>query len=188
YVPGLKGHFDPFYLDGIGAVTDRQRMEEWEREFRRSEQSGSNLPELTIMHLPNDHTMGTKPGKPTPRAMVADNDAALGRLVDVVSHSRFWSSTAIFVLEDDAQDGPDHVDAHRSPLLVISPYVRHRAVEHAHFSTVSVLKTIEQLLGLGSLTYFDDRAPSLLPDFHTAPAPAPLHAPPPHPDPHDTPP
>jgi len=183
FVRGLKGHFDPFYLDGIGAVTDRRRMEEWEREFRRSEQPGNNLPELTIMHLPNDHTMGTKPGKPTPRAMVADNDAALGRLVDVVSHSRFWSSTAIFVLEDDAQDGPDHVDAHRSPLLVISPYVRHRAVEHAHFSTVSVLKTIEQLLGLGSLTYFDDRAPSLLADFQKAPVLDPFNARPPQVDP-----
>jgi DNA-binding beta-propeller fold protein YncE len=169
YVGGLKGHYDPYYLDGIGTVTDRRRIEEWEREFRRSEQAGNNLPELTVMHLPNDHTMGTKPGKPTPRAMVADNDAALGRLVDVVSHSRFWPSTVILVLEDDAQDGPDHVDAHRSPLLVISPYVRHHAVEHAHFSTVSVLKTIEQLLGLGSLTYFDDRAPSLLVDFQKEP-------------------
>jgi phosphoesterase family protein len=168
FVSGLKGHYDPRYLDTIGATTDRHRIEEWEREFREFEKRG-DLPQLTVMHLPNDHTMGTRPGRPTPRAMVADNDAALGRLVETVSHSRFWPQTAVFVLEDDAQDGPDHVDAHRSTLFVISPYVKHGLVEHAHFSTVSVLKTIEQLLGLGSLTYFDDRAPSLLMDFDKQP-------------------
>ena len=134
----------------------------------RSRRAGTCL-ELTIMHLPNDHTRGTQPGRFTPRAMVADNDLALGHLVEIVSHSRFWPETAIFVLEDDAQDGPDHVDAHRSPLLVASPYVRHGAIEHMHFSTTSVLKTIEQILGLPSLTYFDDRASSLLADFQLQP-------------------
>ena len=92
------------------------------------------------MHLPNDHTMGIQPGRPTPRAMVADNDVALGHLVDIVSHSRYWPETAILVVEGDAQDGPDHVDAHRSPLFVISPYVRRGTVEHARFSTVWVLE------------------------------------------------
>jgi YVTN family beta-propeller protein len=168
YVRGLKDHYDPHYVDGIGAVTDQERIEEWEREFHAFEQNGQ-MPQFTIMHLPNDHTLGTRPGRPTPRAMVADNDLALGRLVDVVSHSRFWPETAIFVLEDDAQDGPDHIDAHRSVLLVASPYVRHGFVEHAHFSTASVLKTIEQILGLPSLTYFDDRAPSLFADFEAQP-------------------
>jgi hypothetical protein len=169
YVRGLKGNYDPNYLDGIGTVSDQKRVEEWEREFREFESNGA-LPQLTIMHLPNDHTRGTQPGRLTPRAMVADNDLALGRLVEVVSHSRYWPQMAIFVLEDDAQDGPDHVDAHRSPLLVISPFVRRRAVEHAHFSTASVLKTIEQILGLASLTYFDDRAPSLLAEFQREPS------------------
>ncbi|HXJ93658.1 MAG TPA: bifunctional YncE family protein/alkaline phosphatase family protein [Terriglobia bacterium] len=168
YLRGLKDHYDPHYVDGIGAVTDVKRIGEWEREFREFEKSG-NLPQLTVMHLPNDHTRGTQPGRFTPRAMVADNDLALGRLVEIVSHSRFWPETAIFVLEDDAQDGPDHVDAHRSPLLIASPYVRHGAIEHAHFSTTSVLKTIEQILGLPSLTYFDDRAPGLLVDFQQQP-------------------
>ena len=168
HLRGLKGHYDPRYVDGIGAVTDVRRIEEWEREFREFEKSG-DLPQLTVMHLPNDHTLGTRPGRPTPRAMVADNDVALGRLVEVVSHSRFWSQSAIFVLEDDAQDGPDHVDAHRSSLLIASPYVKHGAIEHAHFSTTSVLKTIEQILGLPGLTYFDDRAPSLLVDFQQQP-------------------
>jgi hypothetical protein len=168
YLRGLKGRYDPNYLDGIGTVSDQKRLEEWEREFRQFEKNGA-LPQLTIMHLPNDHTTGTQPGRLTPRAMVADNDLALGRLVEVVSHSRYWPQMAIFVLEDDAQDGPDHVDAHRSPLLVISPFVRRRAVEHAHFSTASVLKTVEQILGLPSLTYFDDRAPSLLDEFKREP-------------------
>jgi DNA-binding beta-propeller fold protein YncE len=168
YVRGLKDHYDARYVDGIGAVTDVKRLEEWEREFREFEKSG-DLPQLTIMHLPNDHTRGTQPGRFTPRAMVADNDVALGRLVEIVSHSRFWPESAIFVLEDDAQDGPDHVDAHRSPLLIASPYVRHGVVEHARFSTTSVLKTIEQVLGLPSLTYFDDRAPSLVADFQQQP-------------------
>jgi Phosphoesterase family len=168
YVRGLKDHYDPRYVDGIGAVTDVKRLEEWEREFREFERSG-DLPRLTIMHLPNDHTRGTQPGRFTPRAMVADNDLALGRLVEIVSHSRFWPEIAIFVLEDDAQDGPDHVDAHRSLLLIASPYVRRGAIEHMHLSTTSVLKTVEQILGLPSLTYFDDRASSLLVDFQQQP-------------------
>jgi len=98
--------------------------------------------------------------------MVADNDLALGRIIDTISHSRFWPHSAIFVFEDDAQDGPDHVDAHRSVLLIISPFTHRRAVEHAHFQTASALKAMEQILGMTSLTYFDDRAPSLLGTFN----------------------
>jgi DNA-binding beta-propeller fold protein YncE len=168
YLAGLKDHFDPRYLDAIGDVTDQARIDEFEREFREFEKTGT-LPRLVLIHLPNDHTVGAKPGFPTPTAMLADNDLALGRLVDIVSHSRYWPQSAIFVLEDDAQDGPDHVDARRSPLLVISPYTRRGALAHREYSTVSVLKTIEQILGLQSMTYFDDRAPSLLAEFATAP-------------------
>jgi hypothetical protein len=164
YVKGLLGHYDPQFNPDIGNVSDQARLDEWEHEFRGFERSGT-MPQLTILYLPNDHTMGTRPNKPTPRSMIADNDLAVGRLIEDLSQSRFWSNTAVFVLEDDSQDGPDHVDCHRSPLLVISPYARLGFVEHSHFSTVSVLKTIEQILGLGSLTYFDDRAPSLLVDF-----------------------
>jgi len=169
YLRGLQGHYDTSYNDTIGLVTDQVRMDEFEREFRKFEQN-DDLPQFVIMHVGNDHTMGTGPRHFTPRSMVADNDLAVGRLVDLVSHSRFWSSTAIFILEDDAQDGPDHVDAHRSILFVVSPFTRLHKVEHARFSTVSVLKTIEQILGLPSLTYFDDRAPSLLVDFEEQPS------------------
>jgi DNA-binding beta-propeller fold protein YncE len=168
YLAGLKDHFDPRYLDAIGDVTDQARMDEFEREFHEFERTGT-LPRLVLIHLPNDHTMGAKPLAPTPTAMVADNDLALGRLVDLVSHSRYWPHSVIFVLEDDAQDGPDHVDARRSPLFVISPYTRRRALAHAEYTTVSVLKTIEQILGLPSMTYFDDRAPSLLAEFASVP-------------------
>ena len=164
YLAGLKNHFDPYYRDEIGDVTDQARVDEWQKEFHAFEANGK-LPQLNIIHLPNDHTCGTKPGYPTPRAMVADNDLALGRIVEAISHSRFWAHSVIFVMEDDAQDGPDHVDAHRSILLVISPFTHRHLMEHAHVQTASALKTMEQILGMASLTYFDDRALSLLPDF-----------------------
>ncbi|MFN7997508.1 MAG: bifunctional YncE family protein/alkaline phosphatase family protein [Bryobacteraceae bacterium] len=174
YLAGLKDHFDPKYLDAIGDVTDQSRIDEFEREFHQFEKNG-DLPRLIILHLPNDHTMGTRADSATPIAMVADNDLALGRLVEIVSKSRFWPRTAIFVLEDDAQDGPDHVDARRSVMLAISPYTRRKAVSHAEYSTVSVLHTIVQILGLSSMTYFDDRAASVLPEFLATPQTGPYH-------------
>lgn len=175
YLAGLKNHFDPYYRDEIGDVTDQARVDEWQREFRDFERNG-NLPQFNIIHLPNDHTCGTKPGYPTPRAMVADNDLALGRIVQTISHSKFWPHSVIFVLEDDAQDGPDHVDAHRSIMMVVSPFTHRHAVEHARFQTASALKTMEQILGMTSLTYFDDRASSILPDFDPQPVLEPYDA------------
>jgi YVTN family beta-propeller protein len=168
YLANLKNGFDPLYRDVIGDVTDQRRIDEWQREFREFEESGT-LPHLNIIHLPNDHTVGTRPASATPRAMVADNDLALGRLVETISKSRFWASSVIFVLEDDAQDGPDHVDAHRSLLLVISPYTHRHAVEHHRFSTVSTLKTIERILGLASMTIFDEQATPLFQVFERLP-------------------
>jgi hypothetical protein len=169
YLAGLKDHSDMNYRDDIGDVTDQQRVDEWEREFTGFEKN-NNLPRFSIIYLPGDHTVGTRPDSHTPTAMMADNDLALGRVVERISKSRFWPQSAIFVLEDDAQDGPDHVDAHRSPLLVISPYTRRHAVVSAPYSTVSVVKTMGQLLGIERLTYFDDRAPSLLREFQKEPS------------------
>jgi YVTN family beta-propeller protein len=166
YLSGLKEHSDLNFRDDIGDITDQQRVDEWEREFGEFEVNGQ-LPRFSLIYLPDDHTVGTRPGFRTPTAMVADNDLALGRVVERISKSRCWSESAIFVLEDDAQDGPDHVDAHRSPLLVISPYTRRHAVSHRFYSTVSVVKTMTQLMGIESLTYFDDRAPSLLSEFNS---------------------
>ncbi len=102
------------------------------------------------MILPNDHTNGTTTGDPTPQAFIADNDLALGQIVDAISHSSIWPSTAIFVVEDDSQDGADHVDSHRSPALVISPWARHGAVVHTRYDQYSVLRTVELILGLRS--------------------------------------
>jgi DNA-binding beta-propeller fold protein YncE len=169
YLAGLKGHSDMNFRDDIGDITDQQRVDEWQREFTKFEANGE-LPRFSLIYLPSDHTVGTRPGYHTPTAMVADNDLALGRVVERISNSRYWPRSAIFVLEDDAQDGPDHVDAHRSVMLMISPYTRRHAVSHQHYTTVSVLKTMAQLLGIGSLTYFDDRAPSLLAEFSTKPS------------------
>ena len=136
----------------------------WEREFRQYEKDG-NLPGLEIVYFPNDHTQGTTPKLATPRSYMADNDVALGRLVDVVSHSKYWASTAIFVLEDDAQDGPDHVDAHRSTALVISPYTQHATVDSTHYDTAAMLATIEDLLGLSPMSIYDQRATRMWASF-----------------------
>ena len=106
------------------------------------------------MTLPNDHTSGAQAGKPTPRAYLADNDLALGRIIEALSKSPYWKNTVVFVLEDDAQDGPDHVDSHRSPLLVISAYNRGK-VFHRFANTSDVVATIEDILGLGRMSQFD---------------------------------
>lgn len=167
-VPGLDGSFCPTYPPWDLTVPDHVREASWEEEFLRLDAAGT-VPQLSILRLPNDHTSGTSPGSPTPRAYVADNDAALGKLVDVVSHSKIWNDSVIFVLEDDAQNGPDHVDAHRSPLLVISPFVKRDNVDSTLYTTSSVLRTIELILGLQPMTQYDAAATPLYNAFLTTP-------------------
>ncbi len=168
-------HVDPRYPGWNLDCSDHAvREREWEREFRGFLRNGG-LPGLEVVYLPNDHTQGTTPGTATPASYMADNDVALGRLVDAVSHSRYWRSTAIFVVEDDAQDGPDHVDAHRSPALVISPYTQHGAVDSTHYDTAGVLATIEDLLGMGPMSIFDQRATRLWRAFSGPPNMAPYN-------------
>jgi len=151
-------HVDPRYPGWNLDCSDHAvREPEWEREFRGFERNGK-LPGLEIVYFPNDHTQGTTRKLATPRSYMADNDVALGRLVDVVSHSDYWRSTAIFVLEDDAQDGPDHVDAHRSTALVVSPFTQHARVDSTHYDTAGMLATIEDILGLSPMSIFDQRA------------------------------
>jgi hypothetical protein len=113
------------------------------------------MPRLMFVRMGNDHTSGTTAGKIAPRSAVADNDYALGMIVEAVSKSRFWPRTAIFVLEDDAQNGADHVDSHRSPAFVISAYARRRVVDSTMYNTTSMLRTIELILGLHPMTHFD---------------------------------
>jgi YVTN family beta-propeller protein len=153
----LEGHFDEWYQSFDLTYSDRKRAERFISELHRFEREGE-MPRLQIVRLPNDHTHGTTRGTLTPTALVADNDAALGMVVEAVSHSKFWSQTAIFVVEDDAQNGPDHVDAHRTTAFVISPYTKRRAVDSTMYSTASMLRSMELILGLKPMTQFDAAA------------------------------
>jgi hypothetical protein len=141
-------------------VPDVYRAREFLKEFREFEAKGA-LPNLIMMLLPNDHTSGTRPGLPTPRASVADNDLALGRIVEAITRSKFWPETAIFVVEDDPQAGLDHVDGHRTIAQVISPYTRRRSVDHSFYSQVGMVKTIELILGLTPMNQMDLAAPAM---------------------------
>src|SRR5881296_1969874 len=132
------------------------------------------FPDLGILWLPRDHTRGRRADEPTPRAMVADNDLALGRIVERLSRSPAWASLAVFVLEDDAQNGPDHVDAHRSVLLVASPYARRGVVDSTFYTTSSVVRTIGEILGLAPLSQYDAAATPLWNAFTSRPAAAPF--------------
>ena len=144
-------------------ISDLYRYKMWEKDFDELAAKDS-IPALSVIRLPNDHTWGTAKGRLTPQSYVAQNDYALGLMIDKISHSRYWKESVIFVLEDDAQNGPDHVDAHRSTLLVISPYVKRNIVDHTMYSTSGVLKTIELILGLQPMTQFDlSAAPILYP-------------------------
>jgi len=151
--PFLRAHTSPEYPSYDLNIRDQKRADVWLTEFAGWVNAG-RMPRLQILRLPNDHTSGARAGAPTPRAHVADNDLALGRIVEALSKSAFWKNTAVFVLEDDAQNGPDHVDSHRSPLFVISPYAA-GGVVHRFANTTDVLRTIEELLGLNSLSQFD---------------------------------
>jgi YVTN family beta-propeller protein len=167
-VPGLVGAISPTFAPFDMDISDQARTDAWLQEFKAFEATGG-LPRLTVMRLPRDHTAGTRVGSVTPRSMVADNDLALGRIVDAISHSRYWKESAIFVLEDDAQNGPDHVDAHRSVLLVASPFVRRGAVDHTLYTTTGVLRTIELVLGLPPMTQYDAGATPLYNAFMAQP-------------------
>ncbi|HSE42872.1 MAG TPA: alkaline phosphatase family protein [Acidobacteriota bacterium] len=168
FVPGLKGLIHPEYPPYDLSVPDNKRIDVWLEEFRKFEKEGG-LPRLSLIQLPNDHTASTYPGYPTPRAMVAENDLALGRLVEEISKSKFWKESAIFVLEDDAQDGPDHVDSHRSVGLIISPYIRRGTVDSTMYTTSGFLRTMELILGLEPLTQYDAAATPAYAAFQKTP-------------------
>ncbi|MGZ4788452.1 MAG: bifunctional YncE family protein/alkaline phosphatase family protein [Terriglobales bacterium] len=189
--PELVGHFDPHYPDFRLEFPDQLRVDEFLREFRpwaekRAKMKRDEMPQFMQVRLPNDHTVGTTPGKPTPAASIADNDLAVGRVVEAISNSPYWNDTAIFILEDDAQDGADHVDAHRSTALVISKYgpknfdikpiesggdptfghPRQGVFVDSHFyTTVSMIRTMEVLLGLRPMNNNDAQAPVMAPLF-----------------------
>ncbi|MCA9446373.1 MAG: bifunctional YncE family protein/alkaline phosphatase family protein [Candidatus Omnitrophica bacterium] len=158
----LEGHIAPNYLSW--GARDTENAAEFIREFDEYDKNFDNpdpekrLPNFIVLALPEDHTHGTSPDKPTTRACVASNDYALGQILDRVSHSHYWPEMAVFTIEDDAQDGPDHVDARRTVGLLASPYARRGYVDSTHYTTCSVLRTIELLLGLQPMSQYDAAA------------------------------
>ncbi len=164
----LQGHFDPWFRSFDLNYPDIKRAERFITELKRFEDEG-DMPRLQIVRLPNDHTHGVTAGTLTPTAYVADNDLALGMVVEAVSQSKFWDRTAIFVVEDDAQNGPDHVDAHRTVAFVVSPYAQRGVVDSTLYSTTSMLRTMELVLGLPPMTQFDAAAAPMYGAFQEKP-------------------
>jgi DNA-binding beta-propeller fold protein YncE len=173
----LVGHFAEEAPDFNLAIPDQVRADIFMRHLQHwvadKAEGKDTMPNFVMFRLPNDHTAGTRPGGPTPKASVADNDLAIGRAVEAISHSPFWEDTAFFILEDDAQDGADHVDAHRSYALVISKYAPHGLnggafVDSRFYSTVSVVRTMESLLGLPPMNN-NDAFSSLISSEFTGP-------------------
>ncbi len=166
-VPGLVGHICPDYgvpkEKGV-RMRDTDNVEVFLKEYHDFEKNDT-MPRFIVMSLGEDHTTGTTPGTYTPQACVASNDLALGRLVEAVSKSKYWKETAIFVIEDDAQNGPDHVDAHRTVGLVISPYTKRKFVDSTQYSTVSMIRTMELILGLSPLSQYDAAARPMFESF-----------------------
>lgn len=179
-VGGLLNHVSPkFKLPGM-RDTDNVRvffeeLDGYEKNFASKDQS-KRLPALVVMSLPEDHTAGTRPGGYTPRAMVANADWAVGQLVERMSKSPYWPETAIFMIEDDAQNGPDHVDARRTVGLIASPYAKRGFVDSTLYTTSAMLRTIELLLGLPPMTQYDAAAMPMYNAFRTAPDPKPYAA------------
>ncbi len=171
----LEGHICPkspgFDMD----VTDVERVRAWAQDFDSLLARGA-VPQFSTIRISNDHTSGQRLGKISPTAAVADNDLALGQFVEHLSRSSIWGESVVFVLEDDAQNGPDHVDAHRSPAFVISPYTRRGTVNHALYTTAGVLRTMELILGLPPMSQYDAAALPLFGCFQAAPNAAPYQA------------
>lgn len=177
---GLVGHVSTDYGLGL-TVRDTDKVAVFLREFAGFEANYDSpdpekrLPNYTVMSMPEDHTRGTTPGAYTPQAMVANNDLAIGQLVDAVSHSRYWPNTAIFIIEDDAQDGADHVDGRRTVGLVISPYVKRAIVDSTLYSTSSMVRSMELLLGLPPMSQYDAAAMPMYASFGTKPVATPFN-------------
>jgi len=163
----LGADVNPDYVPMDLVTQDQKRADVWITELQRYVRDG-NMPQLEIMWLPMDHLAAGRPGKCTPRACMADNDLALGRIVQALSHSPYWKDTVIFVVEDDAQAGPDHTDSHRAPFYAISAYNRSGTV-HRFINTTDVIAAIEDILGMGRLSKFDYFSRSLADIFASAP-------------------
>jgi len=182
--PELVGHFAVEAPDFNLSVPDQVRVDIFLRHLKgwvaEKEQGKDTMPNFVMLRLPNDHTAGTRPGGPSPKSSVADNDLAVGRAVDAISHSPFWDDTAFFILEDDAQNGGDHVDAHRSLAVIVSKYAPRSAdgapfIDSRFYSTVSVVRTMETLLGLPPMNN-NDALCSMISSLFTGPGDQPAFA------------
>ncbi|HRH58935.1 MAG TPA: bifunctional YncE family protein/alkaline phosphatase family protein [Chitinophagaceae bacterium] len=156
-IPVLKNHFCTYYTSWDQTVRDTTRVNQWKRDFD-SLVAANALPQLSTLRIINDHTEGLSLNRPTPFAHCADNDLAVGMFVDYLSKSPVWKESVVFVLEDDAQDGPDHVDAHRSTAYIAGPYIKRSFIDHTMYSTTSVLRTIELILGIPPMSQYDAAA------------------------------
>jgi YVTN family beta-propeller protein len=167
-IPVLKNHFCTYYTSWDQSVRDTTRVGQWKRDFD-SLLAINAVPQLNTLRIINDHTEGMSLGKPSPYAHVADNDLAVGMFVDYLSKSPIWKESVVFIVEDDAQNGPDHVDAHRSPAFVAGGYVKRNFVDHTMYSTSSILKTIELILGMPPMSQYDAAATPLWRCFEKTP-------------------
>jgi hypothetical protein len=158
--PGIKTiepYLCPTAAGFTNAIPDVHRAGQFIDELHGYEKKGE-LPNLLMMILPNDHTSGTRPGMPSPESAVADNDVALGRIIEAISRSKFWKDTCIFIVEDDPQMGFDHIDGHRTVALVVSPYTRRKVVDSTNYNQTSMVRTIELILGLPPMNQIDASA------------------------------
>ena len=164
----MEPYLCPTFIGFPSNVLDVMRANEFLKEFREFEKNG-DLPNFMIMLLPNDHTVGTRPNYPTPRAAVADNDLAVGRIVEAISRSEYWKDTAIFMVQDDPQAGFDHVDGRRTVALCVSPYTKRGEVVSTHYNQSSMLRTMELILGLSPMSQFDMAANPMVECFTETP-------------------
>jgi YVTN family beta-propeller protein len=153
-IPVLKSHYCPYFTPWNQMVKDTIRFSQWKRDFD-SLLAINAVPQLNTLRFINDHTQGLSKGRPSPFAQVADNDLAVGMFVDYLSHSSIWNNSLVLIVEDDAQNGPDHVDAHRSPAYIAGGYVKKGFVDHTAYTTTSLLRTMELILGLPPMTQYD---------------------------------
>jgi hypothetical protein len=167
-IPALAGHFCPYYTSWDESVRDTTRVNQWKRDFD-SLLAINAVPRLSTLRLINDHTEGLRKGKPTPFAHVADNDHAVGMFIEHLSKSKIWKESVVFILEDDAQDGPDHVDAHRSTAYVAGGFVKRNFIDHTMYTTSSMLRTIELILGLEPMSQYDAAAEPMWRCFTSSP-------------------
>jgi YVTN family beta-propeller protein len=173
-IPVLRDHFCPYFTSWDQSVLDTTRFRQWKRDFDSLVVAGQ-LPQLNTLRFINDHTQGLSKGKCTPFAQVADNDLAVGLFIDYLSHSPVWKESAVFIVEDDAQNGPDHVDAHRTTAYVAGGFVKRHFIDHTPYSTASMVRTIELILGLSPMSQYDAAATPMWRCFSETPNNTPFH-------------